>query len=284
VERVAVNPPPGLLGRVNAVVGGRARRYEAANVPGPLSVKCVIEGVATWETRAGRFEIGPAGWLVLNDGEEYTITINSLRPVETCCIFFQRGFVEDAQRSATSSSAQLLDAAPAVGPLEFAERLHADARVRDVVLRAHAHRDDAFALDAAVYAVAAELVRARGDVARRVAQLPALRGSTRTELARRLDRAAAFVHGNRRSAVGRGDGFGGVLVALSLSPALHRLLRPDAASLRDETAPRARRGAAARERSRGRRRRERVRLRQRRIVHHALHTAIRDRTGAFSQE
>jgi AraC-like DNA-binding protein len=204
VDRVAINPPQGLLGRVNAVIAGRARRHEVANVPGPLSIKCVIEGVATWETRGGRYEMGPAGWLVLNDGEEYTISIDSLRPVETFCLFFQPGFVEDAHRAATTSSTSLLDATTDAGPLHFAERLQSSAEVRAAILRARERRDDDFALDDALHAAAEELVRARGDVAARIARLPALRSATRQEIARRLDRAAAFIHGNLDGALSIG--------------------------------------------------------------------------------
>jgi AraC-like DNA-binding protein len=196
VDRIAINPPPALLGKVNAIVGGRARRYEAENVAGPLSIKCVVEGVAAWETASGRFEIGPAGWLVLNDGEEYTITVDSRHPVETFCVFFRRGFVEEAHRSATTPTAALLDAAPPGDALHFAERLHSDSGVRDALMRARHCRGDDFALDAALHSVAAALVRARGDVASRVARLPALRGTTRAEIARRLDRAVAFIHGH----------------------------------------------------------------------------------------
>lgn len=185
-----------MLGRVNAVVGGRARRYEAANVPGLLSIKCVIDGVATWETASGRYEIGPAGWLVLNDGEEYTITIDSLRPVETFCLFFRRGFVEDAQRAMTTSSAALLDAAPPDGPVEFAERLQSGGAVREAILCARERRGDDFALDAALHRIAEELVRAREALATRMARLPSLRSNTREEIVRRLDRAVALIHGN----------------------------------------------------------------------------------------
>jgi len=190
-----MNPPAALLGRANAIVAGRARRYEVENVPGSLSIKCVIDGVATWETAAGRFEIGPAGFLVLNDGEEYTITIDAPRPVETFCIFFRRGFVEDAARAMSSASAALLDAGAPPAPLHFAERLQSSAAVREAVLGAREQGDD-FALDAAIHHVAAALVDARGDVAARLARIPALRGATRAEIARRLERAAAFIHGN----------------------------------------------------------------------------------------
>jgi len=196
VDRIAINPPPALLGSVNAIVGGRARHYEVENVAGPLSIKCVVDGVAAWETATGRFEIGPAGWLVLNDGEEYTITVDSNRPVETFCVFFRRGFVEEAHRAATTATDALLDAAPPLAPLHFAERLHSDADVRDALMHARERKGDDLALDGALHAVANALVRAHGNVASRVARLPSLRSATRVEIARRLDRAVGFIHGH----------------------------------------------------------------------------------------
>ena len=82
-----INPPAALLGRVNAIVGGRARRYEVAGFAGPLSIKAVISGTAAWETRDGRYELGPSGCLVLHEGEEYSIEVDALQPVETSLIW-----------------------------------------------------------------------------------------------------------------------------------------------------------------------------------------------------
>src|SRR5437763_731475 len=112
-----VNPPPHELGRVNAIVGGRARRYDVARFAAPLSVKAVLSGTATWTTTAGRFEIGPAGCLVINDGEEYSLEVDALQPVETFCVFFARGFVEEAHRSTLTGTAELLDK-PGAPPVE----------------------------------------------------------------------------------------------------------------------------------------------------------------------
>ena len=64
-----VNPPARELGSVNAIVAGRARRYEVKNFRGPLSLKSVLSGSAVWETSSGRFEVLPGSVLVLNDGE-----------------------------------------------------------------------------------------------------------------------------------------------------------------------------------------------------------------------
>jgi hypothetical protein len=68
------------------VLAGRGRLYEA-RFASPLSVESVTRGVATWETAAGRFEIGPSACLIVNDGEEYAITVDALHPVETFCLY-----------------------------------------------------------------------------------------------------------------------------------------------------------------------------------------------------
>ena len=129
-----VNPEPSALGRVNAIVGGRALRYDVRGFASPLSVKAVIRGTATWTTAMGRFELGPSGCLILNDDEEYSIEIDSLQPVETFCVFFRRGFVDDAHRSAITGSAKLLDDASPPPQVEFAERMQFDEGLRSVVI------------------------------------------------------------------------------------------------------------------------------------------------------
>ena len=192
---VPINPPVAVLGRENAVLSGRGvRRYEH-RFAGPLSVKGVIRGVATWETRAGRFDVIPGCVLLLNDGEEYEITVDTLQPVETFCLFFSRGFVEDAVHSATTASACLLECEPAPR-LELVGKLHFDAPLVRELERAHARMRRGEDLDESFYAAATQLARAQDEVDARVARLPALRASTREELARRVGIATAFLHAN----------------------------------------------------------------------------------------
>lgn len=101
--------------------------------------------------------------------------VDALHPMETFCVFFARGFVEDAWRAATTSSRGLIDAesAPAVG---FCERLHFETPLLDAMRRANANRDDA-----SIYALATELVRARSS---RGASASARRSCMRTSIAR----------------------------------------------------------------------------------------------------
>ena len=188
------NPPAEALGSACAVVHGRARRYEMRNVSSPLSLKSVVEGTAEWVTDAGRFELSPGMLLVVNDGEDYSIEVDALQPVETFCVFFAKGFVEDAFRSATTPSDSLLDreAEPSV---VFHERLHFGGELLEAMAAAYARIDSDSALDASMYALGRTIVRASCDIEARVGGLPALRASTRAELARRIGRAIELMHG-----------------------------------------------------------------------------------------
>src|SRR5262245_29385001 len=109
MPEVAINPPAHVFGRKNAILNARGTRHHESEFAGPLSIKSVVRGSATWETRDGRYELMPGSVLLLNDGEEYSITVDALQPVETFCVFFERGFVEDAFRATITRSAELLD-------------------------------------------------------------------------------------------------------------------------------------------------------------------------------
>lgn len=170
----------------NRIVGGIATRYEVRDYAGPLSLKSVVHGGASWETASARFDLAPGAALVLNDGEEYSIVIDALQPVETFCIFFARGFVEDAFRAATTSSARLLDA-PAPPAIAFFARTH---RAPHLLHAMGAMRRGGVSM----IAIANALVRCEVDVDAAAARLPALKAATRTELVARLQRGAAFIH------------------------------------------------------------------------------------------
>ena len=157
---------------------------------GPLSIKTVICGSAAWQTGSARYVIEPGQALVLNDREEYETVVDSPHPVETFCVFFARGYVEDAVHAAAASSVRLLDG-PAPPPLNFIERVHFD---RGLLNRVMALRDDRSERN--VVALASLLAGMHENLGARVAALPALRAVTREELARRIRRATDFIHAN----------------------------------------------------------------------------------------
>lgn len=191
---VVINPAPAVLGSVNAILTGVARRYEVSSFAGPLSLKSVVRGSAAWETAAGRFEIHPGEVLILNHGEEYSMEIDALQPVETFCVFFARGWAEDARRAATTASEALLDAAPD-GPLHVFERLDHET-VAGSIAAAYQTFRHGLPLEESLVSLAAALARSQPGWRDRLRRVPALRTATREELRRRTGLAIEFIHAN----------------------------------------------------------------------------------------
>lgn len=195
-----VNPPGDQLGRENAVLTGRGARYHVPDFEGCLSIKSVAEGTAAWETERRRFLLDEDCWMILNDRQRYTITIEALRPVTTFCLFFERGFVEELHRARVTPSQALLDSPRPfrTGAVEFYNRIEPPGdRVADALKHFRrelgAGRVSRVEWDQSFLEVAELLVDGRRDAAAAIARLPALRNSTRLELYRRLLRGRDFL-------------------------------------------------------------------------------------------
>jgi AraC-like DNA-binding protein len=173
------------------ILNGRGRDYYVRDFPGPLSIKSVVSGAATWETGEGRFEIRPGSCLVLNDRQPYSITIESRTVVETLCIFFSRGFVEDIARGMTRSDAELLDDPWKDHALEFHHRVRAGDRTLIPLLRLLHRTGD----EHLVWQLAELLLNAETGARALAANLPAVKRSTRQELWRRLQRGRNAIEG-----------------------------------------------------------------------------------------
>jgi AraC family transcriptional regulator len=185
-----VNPAASRLGVENAVLWGRGNReYYVHDFPGPLSIKAVLRGQAEWRAGKSRFEVDAGSFVILNDGQPYSMRIEPGPPVETFCVFFERGFVEDAWRSAASGDGALLDDPDGRAVLGFAERLRPRGGRIDRSLRrmraAAEHGGDA---EAGFFDLALGLVEVRTELAREIGRLPAARASTRQELHVRVQR------------------------------------------------------------------------------------------------
>lgn len=198
---VELNPRGGdAFGRRHVILNGRtAKPMRMASFTGPFSIKSVISGTATWETASGRYSLTPGRHLILNRGTNYSLSIDGGQPVETFCVFFQDGFVEQALRTITEPEVRLLDApddraesfalletiddgADAIaGSLVTLRRMIQEAGVQSQVLSGAMHQ-------AAVAVVGRSLTLRR--MSRR---LPAARAATRRELVRRLQRARDFM-------------------------------------------------------------------------------------------
>ncbi|KEQ27860.1 AraC family ligand binding domain-containing protein [Paenibacillus tyrfis] len=76
---------------------------------GALSIKTFRNGRAVYEAGHGHFAVGEGSYLLLNRGQEYSITIEAEAPVESFCIFFPEQMAEEVYRSLVTSEEKLLD-------------------------------------------------------------------------------------------------------------------------------------------------------------------------------
>jgi AraC-like DNA-binding protein len=202
---LVINPPASLLGLRNAILRGKAKQHHFADFPGPLSIKSVVRGSASWATSDAERRVDAGSYLILNSGRSYSLTIDSRETVETFCLFFRRGLVEDACRVESTNPAFLLDD-PLDGtepvranvPVEFHEALHAhDSIVSPVLQRMYGRLTNGSATQAWLEdqfleaAAGLHLVRCEGN--KRAARIPAKKPSTRMELHRRLLRGKDYM-------------------------------------------------------------------------------------------
>lgn len=190
MTRIRINPPPDAIGRENVIYGGTARRHYVAPMAGSVSIKAVLRGRAMWESDNRQFVVGEGTFLLLADGDEYSLTIDEHEPVTTFCLFFRRNYVGEALRTVSANETALLD-----DPFrDTREDLVAGLRPRSDVLHALVARmqrqpatEDDFVDAASLLAndIAVEQ-RAKGN-------LDAAKASTRDELHRRVQRGVDFL-------------------------------------------------------------------------------------------
>src|ERR1700683_4849930 len=96
------NPVQNILGIENAILSGTSSRHYVPDYETPLSIKTVAAGSVAWETPGRRYVVHENTYLVLNDGQRYSMTMDSHAPSTTFCIFFRRGFVEAVSRAHNS--------------------------------------------------------------------------------------------------------------------------------------------------------------------------------------
>jgi hypothetical protein len=125
LPEAVINPSEGPRGDSNAILAGNGRYHYVREYPGPFSIKSIVRGQASWSTHEGRFVLDADSILVLNNRQPYTILIDSPQPVQTFCLFFRDGLIDDAWRCHTRGEVTLLDdPLDAPQPVGFFERMH----------------------------------------------------------------------------------------------------------------------------------------------------------------
>ena len=194
------------FGRDNLVLHASARRHRVDNFQGPLSIKTVIDGQVTWIVDRRELVVDAGSFLILNDGQEYSMNLESPLPMETCCAFFRKGFVEQIAQDATTSLRASLDApSREAPPLQFLARLHRDPK-RVILSRlwtlaercVEQLQPSSFEEDFLV--LSKQLLTLYEEISSQMSRVPAAKASTREELFRRLQTAREYMHtsGNER--------------------------------------------------------------------------------------
>ena len=86
-------PPDALILDHPALLRATARQHYWEGI-GTLSIKMFRYGRAFYQSGGGTYAVEDDRYLILNDAQHYSISIDSPMPVESFCIFFPSGFAE----------------------------------------------------------------------------------------------------------------------------------------------------------------------------------------------
>jgi AraC family transcriptional regulator len=193
-------PAGSRFGQDNLVLHATGRRHVVNEFAGPLSIKTVLRGEVCWIVEGRRLLVDPHTFLVLGDGQRYSMNINSTNPVETCCVFFRGGFVEEVAQDATTPLASSLDSPWRDAPqLAFLSRLHSDSnrallpKIWSLAERCRAAlQPSSFEED--FLTLSQNFLMLYREVEAQFMRVPAAKTSTRRELFRRLQIAREYLH------------------------------------------------------------------------------------------
>jgi AraC family transcriptional regulator len=197
--RPSVNRAPDELGQSSFIIQGDKPQHHWQGV-GCLSIKSFQGGEAIYNVGTGRYRVPPESYLILNQRQPYEIMIDTIRPFESFCLFFEDGFVEDVHRSLTVPSHKMIDdpEVQSISPIYFFERTYPHDDLVSPVLRRlktelPQRRDDEVWINQQLHLVLERLLEVHRCLNVEIASLEALRAATREELYRRLYRARDFI-------------------------------------------------------------------------------------------
>lgn len=167
---------------------------------GLLSIKSFTHGRALYNTGKGLYAVDESSYLILNDEQPYSITIESARPVESFCIFFKAGFAEQIYYSLGSEQDKLLDnpVPPDKLQIGFFDKTYPHDDVVSPTLRSikssfAEQKDRTGWLEEQMHELMQLLLLVRQRTHKEALALNAVRVSTREELYRRLVRAKDYI-------------------------------------------------------------------------------------------
>jgi len=184
----------GAFGPRNILLSGANTRHHVASFAGPISLKGVQYGEIEWRVGGVRRLVRRDTLLLLPDGAEYALTIDSPRPSRTFCPVFRRGLVEAALGDLALAEDALLENPDDV-PAEagFAPRWESRSgrlgQAVDALAAGVAAKASPEALGWSFVRLAARTAETVAGHRQERQRLSAVRRATRIEIQRRLLRA-----------------------------------------------------------------------------------------------
>jgi AraC-like DNA-binding protein len=177
-------------GTRNVVLTGATTHCHVPHFSDPVSIKSACYGEVEWRLDGRRYVIHADTLLLLPDGDEYALTIDSARPSRGFNVLFRRGLVEDCWRATTATPEALLDAPYDVQPLAFRRRLESKTgplgQALEALAAAVAAKASPESVDWLFESLGAKAVESVCEQRCEVARLNAIRPTTRLEIHRRL--------------------------------------------------------------------------------------------------
>lgn len=185
------------------LVHGADNTYYACRAEKPmLSIKCMFNGAATYETDDdGRFMVDDGTYLILNHQQPYTLVKDGVAPVESFCVFFGEELVRDVVYATKMPDGPLLDE-PLAGPFQpfhfFERRYRHDNLVSPFVHSFRAESKRQFSREEGVeeklHGLLLAMMQTQTNLFQEIEQLAPTHQSTRVELYRRLSLAKDYIH------------------------------------------------------------------------------------------
>jgi AraC-like DNA-binding protein len=197
--RFKLNPAAREIQSCSTVLNGVATRYHVDKYRTTLSLKAVERGAALYITPHARHLVTEDCFLLLNEGQEYSLDFKWPGITETLCPFFQPGFVEQVSHCLSAPTSRLLDDVDLpVCDVGFHERLYPrSGRIASLLKQiqrgVQSGRSSGTWLEDRFYELAESIVQLNAKVARSIVNVTAIRAGTREELYRRLHRGRDYL-------------------------------------------------------------------------------------------
>lgn len=184
----------------NFVLQARSKTHHWEGA-GPLSIKTFRNGRAYYRTKLGHYAVERDGYLLLNEGEQYAIAIESETEVDSFCVFFKAGYAEEFRRALHVGVEKSLDD-PFSGskhPLHFhTKSYHHSHLVIPLVENFRSALPDLGSeklwLDEQYQQLMQTLLHVHQNIPQEMNTVPGTRPATREELFRRLTLAYEYLH------------------------------------------------------------------------------------------